>query len=127
MTDFDEICEEAIGGARLLGAAADFIEACRVYLARHKIPEDEFSVFFGRLSEALLHRGWLEHAAERARVAFELRPEREEIANLCAWVFSNSGRHEDAAAAYERLLEIRPRWAEGHRHASGSLAAAGQF
>jgi ABC-type polysaccharide/polyol phosphate export permease/Flp pilus assembly protein TadD len=127
VTDFDEICAEAIGIARPLGAAADFIEACRVYLARHKFPENEFSIFFGRLSEALLHRGWHEHAAECAHIAFELRPEEEEIANLCAWVFSNSGRHEDAAAAYERLLEIRPRWAEGHRHASGSLAAAGQL
>jgi capsular polysaccharide transport system permease protein len=127
VTDFDEICEEAIGIARPLGAAADFIEACRVYLARRKIPEDEFSIFFGRLSEALLHRGWREHAAECAHIAFQSRPAQEEIANLCAWVFSNSGRHEDAAAAYERLLEIRPRWAEGHRHASGSLAAAGQL
>jgi tetratricopeptide (TPR) repeat protein len=110
-----------------LGAAADFIEACRVYLARRKVPEEEFSIFFGRLSEALLHRGWREHAAECAHIAFESRPTREEIANLCAWVFSNSGRHEDAAAAYERLLEIRPGWAEGHRHASGSLSAAGQL
>jgi capsular polysaccharide transport system permease protein len=126
VTDFDEICEEAIGSARPLGAAADFIEACRLYLIQRKSPEDEFSIFFGRLSEALLHRGWREHAAECARVAFKLRPEQEEIADLCAWVFSNSGRHEDAAAAYERLLEIRPQWAEGHRHASGSLAAAGQ-
>src|SRR5260370_10887790 len=127
VTDFDEICEGAMGGAGLWGAAADFIEACRVYLARHKIPEAGFSICFGRLSEALLHRGWREHAAECARIAFELGPEREEIASLCAWVFSNSGRHEDAAAAYERLLEIRPRWAEGHRHASGAPAAAGQF
>ncbi len=127
MTDFDEICEEAIGIARPLGATADFIEACRVYLARRRLPEDEFSIFFGRLSEALLHRGWREHAAECAHIAFQSRPAQEEIANLCAWVFSNSGRHEDAAAAYERLLEIRPRWAEGHRHASGSLAAAGQL
>ena len=47
MTDFDEICEEAIGGARLLGAAADFIEACRVYLARHNFPEDEYSHVLG--------------------------------------------------------------------------------
>jgi ABC-type polysaccharide/polyol phosphate export permease/Flp pilus assembly protein TadD len=127
VTDFDEICEEAIGGARRLGAAVDFIEACRLYLARRKFPEDEFSNFFCRLSETLLHRGWREHAAECARIAFELRPEQEQTANLCAWVFSNSGRHEDAAAAYERLLQIRPRWAEGHRHASGSLAAAGQL
>ena len=125
MTDFDEICEEAIGSARPLGAAADFIEACRLYLAQRRFPDDEFSIFYSRLSEALLHRGWREHAAECARVAFEFRPVQEEIANLCAWVFSNSGRHEEAAAAYERLLEMRPRWAEGHRHASGSLAAAG--
>jgi capsular polysaccharide transport system permease protein len=127
VTDFDEICEEAVGIARPLGAAADFIEACRVYLARRRVPEDEFSIFFGRLGEALLHRGWREHAVECARIAFESRPAQEEIANLCAWVFSNSGCHEDAAAAYERLLEIRPRWAEGHRHASGSHAAAGQL
>ena len=91
MTDFDEICAGAKGIARPLGAAADFIEACRVYLARHKFPENEFSIFFGRLSEALLHRGWHEHAAECAHIAFELRPEEEEIVNLCAWVFSNSG------------------------------------
>jgi ABC-type polysaccharide/polyol phosphate export permease/Flp pilus assembly protein TadD len=125
VTDFDEICEEAIASARPLGAAADFIEACRLYLAQRRFPDDEFSIFYSRLSEALLHRGWREHAAECARVAFEFRPVQEEIANLCAWVFSNSGRHEEAAAAYERLLEMRPRWAEGHRHASGSLAAAG--
>ncbi len=127
MTDFDQICEEAIGSARPLGATADFIEACRRYLAQRKFPDGEFSIFYSRLSEALLHRGWREHAAECARVAFEFRPVQEEIANLCAWVFSNSGRHAEAAAAYERLLEIRPRWAEGHRHASGSLAAAGQL
>ncbi len=116
-----------MGSARPLGAAADFIEACRLYLAQRKVPEDELSIFFGRLSEALLHRGWREHAAECARVAFEFRPVQEEIANLCAWVFSNCGRHAEAAAAYERLLEIRPQWAEGHRHASGSLAAAGRL
>jgi tetratricopeptide (TPR) repeat protein len=127
VTDIDEIWEEAIDGALSLGATADFINACRRYLAQRKFPEDKFSIFFCRLGEALLHRGWGEHAVECAHIAFELRPEEEEVADLCAWVFSNSGRHEDAAAAYERLLEIRPRWAEGHRHASGSLAAAGQL
>ena len=125
MTDFDEICEEAIGSARPSGAAADFIEACRLYLTQRRFPDGEFSIFYSRLSEALLHRGWREHAAECARVAFEFRPVQEEIANLCAWVFSNSGRHVEAAAAYERLLEIHPGWAEGHRHASGSFASAG--
>jgi len=125
VTDFDQICEEAIGNTRPLGAAADFIDACRLYLTQRRFPDDEFSIFYSRLSEALWHRGWREHAAECARIAFEFRPVQEEIANLCAWVFSNSGRHAEAAAAYERLLEVRPRWPEGHRHASGSLAAAG--
>jgi ABC-type polysaccharide/polyol phosphate export permease/Flp pilus assembly protein TadD len=127
VTNFDEIFEQAISGARRLSAAADFIEACRVYLAQRKFPEDQFSIFFSRLGEALLHRGWREHAVACARIAFELRPEQEDVANLCAWVFSNGGRHEDAAAAYERLLHIRPEWTEGHRHISGSLAAAGEL
>ncbi|HYZ42197.1 MAG TPA: tetratricopeptide repeat protein [Stellaceae bacterium] len=60
-------------------------------------------------------------------MAFQLRPQDEQIANICAWVFSNCRCHEDAAAAYEQLLEIHPRWADGHRHASGSFAAAGLF
>lgn len=74
-----------------------------------------------------MHKGRPEDAAECARIAFNLQPETEAVANLCAWVFSNCGRHDEAAAAYERLLELRPGWAEGHRHASGSLAAAGQM
>lgn len=127
MSDFDESFEDAMGGSRPLGAAADFIEACRLYLTRRKFAEDQSSVFFSRLSEVLMHRGWREHAAACARVAFELRPEQEDVANLCAWVFSNCQRYEDAAAAHERLLQIRPRWAEGHHHISGSLAAAGQL
>ena len=127
MGDFDEIFEDAMGDARPLGAAADFIEACRICLTRRKFSEDQSSVFFSRFGEVLLHRGWRDHAVACARIAFELRPEQEGIASLCAWIFSNCGRHEDAAAAYERMLQIRPRWAEGHRHISGSLAAAGQL
>ena len=52
MTDFDEICDEAIGSARPLGAAADFIEACRLYLTQRRFPDDEFSIFYSRLGEA---------------------------------------------------------------------------
>ena len=107
MSDFDEIVEEAMGGSRPLGAAADFVESCRLYLTRRKFAEDQFSAFFSRLGEVLLHRGWREHAVACARIAFELRPEDEGIANLCAWVFSNCGRHEDAAAAYERKTPPR--------------------
>ena len=46
---------------------------------------------------------------------------------FCAWLFSNSGRHGEAAAAYERLIALSPDWAEGYRHASGSLAAIGEI
>jgi len=74
-----------------------------------------------------MHRGRSEDAVACARLAFASSPEKEEIANTCAWVFSNCGQHADAAATYESLLKIRPRWVEGHRHASGSFAAAGQI
>ena len=77
--------------------------------------------------KALLHNGRREEAVDCARIAFELRPQEEEVANICAWIFSNCGRWSEAATAYEQLLEIRPGWAEGHRHASGSFAAAGQL
>ena len=83
--------------------------------------------YYCRLSEALYHKGSRDEAVECASTAFDLQPEKEEIANLCAWVFSNCGKHTEAAAAYERLLSIRPHWAAGHRHASGSFAAAGQL
>ena len=126
MSNIGEIFEEAIAGAAFSrGPGISFAEACCRYLAHRKIPDDELPLFYCRLSEALLHRQCREEAAECARIAFDRRPQKEEVANLCAWVFSNCGRHEEAAAAYERLLEIRPRWADGHRHASGSFAAAG--
>ena len=128
MSDVGEICEEAIGAAAFSRrAGVGFAEACRLYLAHHKIAEHELPLFYCRLSEALLRKGCREDAVECARLAFDLRPAGEDTANLCAWVFSNCGRHEEAAAAYERLLEINPQWAEGHRHASGSFAAAGHM
>jgi capsular polysaccharide transport system permease protein len=46
---------------------------------------------------------------------------------ICAWVFSNCGCHAEAADAYCRLLQLRPDWTDGHRHASSSLAASGQL
>ncbi|MGE5271288.1 MAG: ABC transporter permease [Thiohalocapsa sp.] len=46
---------------------------------------------------------------------------------ICAWVFSNCGCHDEAADAYLRLLLLLPDWAEGHRHASGALAACGRL
>ena len=50
-----------------------------------------------------------------------------DTAHFCAWLFSNCGCHQEAAAAYQRLLARSPDWAEGHRHLSGSLAAIGDF
>jgi ABC-type polysaccharide/polyol phosphate export permease/Flp pilus assembly protein TadD len=49
------------------------------------------------------------------------------VADFCAWLFSNCEHHEEAAAAYERLIECRPGWGAGHRHASGSFAAVGDI
>lgn len=111
-----------------MGAASlGDLEACRFHLRRGEIPDHERARIYCQLSEALYHRGHRDDAVGCARIAFDLQPQNEEVANLCAWVFSNCGRHEEAAAAYERLLAIRPQWAEGHRHASGSFAEAGQL
>ena len=115
MSDIDEIRQSGV------------LEAYGFHLGRSDISDRERGWIYCQLSEALYHQGRCDAAVECARNAFDLQPEREEIANLCAWVFSNCGEHEAAAAAYERLLAIRPHWAAGHRHASGSFAAAGQL
>ena len=122
-----EICEEAIGAWSARAAEVGAREAYLAFFARQGAPGTEVPMLCARLSEALLHRGCRDEALECARVAFELRPESEEVANICAWVFSNCARHDEAAAAYEQLLKFRPGWAEGHRHASGSFAAAGHL
>jgi tetratricopeptide (TPR) repeat protein len=87
--------------------------------------DSDRAAFYCRLGEALYHRGQHENALDCARTAFELNPRHEATADFCAWLFSNCGRHQEASAAYERLLECRPGWAAGHRHASGSFAAMG--
>jgi capsular polysaccharide transport system permease protein len=122
LSDLGEICHSVMGAA-----SAGDLGACRFYLERQDVPNHQRASIYCQLSEALYHKGSREVALECARSAFDLQPEKEEIANLCAWVFSNCGEHEEAAAAYERLLAIRPHWAAGHRHASGSFAAAGQL
>lgn len=78
-----------------------------------------------RLAEALLHCGQDEAALECCRRGFPIALDDAPLLHICAWVFSNTGCHEEAAAAYRRLLELRPEWTDGHRHLSGSLAAAG--
>src|SRR5579863_7039377 len=78
-----------------------------------------------RLAEALYYDGRHDAALDLARAAFAAAGESEPVAEFCAWLFSNCGHHREAAAAYEALLQCRPGWAAGHRHASGSYAAAG--
>ena len=122
MSDLGEIRQSVIGAA-----SVGDLEACRVYLGRRDVPDHERASIYCQLSEVLYHKGNRDVAVECARSAFDLQPENAEIANLCAWVFSNCGKHEEPAAAYEQLLATRPYWAAGHRHASGSFAAAGQL
>src|SRR6266851_2458875 len=121
-SDTGEIRQMAIGAA-----VSGDLEACRLGLDCGDLSDHERAVRYCRLSEALYHRESFDEAVECACTAFELQADNDEVANLCAWVFSNCGRHKEAAAAYERLLLLRPQWAEGHRHASGSFAAAGRL
>jgi ABC-type polysaccharide/polyol phosphate export permease/Flp pilus assembly protein TadD len=110
-----------------LAASCGDLDACRLRLDSENLSDQDRAQVYCRLSEALYHSGSRDNAAACARIAFSLYPGSEEVANLCAWVFSNCGQHAEAAAAYERLLVMRPDWAEGHRHASGSFAVAGQI
>jgi ABC-type polysaccharide/polyol phosphate export permease/Flp pilus assembly protein TadD len=81
-----------------------------------------------RLAEALFHRGDRDEALDYGRRAFAAAAADDRAtADFCAWLFSNCGVHDAAAAAYQRLLALAPDWAEGHRHASGSLAASGDL
>jgi ABC-type polysaccharide/polyol phosphate export permease/predicted Zn-dependent protease len=85
------------------------------------------AALYCRLGEAFFYRGRREDALACARTAFDLEPGGEAVADFCAWLFSNCERHAEAATAYERLLDRRPGWAAGHRHLSGSYAAAGDL
>jgi len=128
LIEAEEISDPAIGAGSLSRSVdGDACDTSRSHVAERGAPEPERATLCCRLSEELFHRGNFEEAVGYARIAFALDAAREETANLCAWVFSNCGRHEEAAAAYERLLGLRPRWAAGHRHASGAYAAAGQL
>lgn len=79
-----------------------------------------------RLAEALLHQGRQEEAVDCCRRAWPFIGDDQELWQIAAWVFSNAACHEEAAAAYDKLLELRPDWTAGHRHLSGVLEAAGR-
>ncbi len=99
---------------------------CQRDLADCALPDDERAALYCRLGERLFYRGDRDAAVDCARAAFDLRDQDQSVADFCAWLFSNCERHREAAAAYQRLLERRPDWAAGHRHASGSFAVAGE-
>jgi capsular polysaccharide transport system permease protein len=77
--------------------------------------------------ELFFRQGHIIAALECARQAFSACPDDPEALATCAWLFSNGAAHGEAAAVYERMLAARPGWAEGHRHASGSFACAGEI
>jgi ABC-type polysaccharide/polyol phosphate export permease/Flp pilus assembly protein TadD len=117
-----ELSSDAAGLERAI--AAGDLDSCRAVLHECAVSDSDRAAFYCRLGEAFFYRDQTEAALECARSAFELQPQRESIADFCAWLFSNCGHHNEAAAAYERLIVCRPGWAAGHRHASGSFAAA---
>jgi ABC-type polysaccharide/polyol phosphate export permease/Flp pilus assembly protein TadD len=101
------------------------LDVCLDYLRRQQITGPEGARLACRLGERLFHAGRAGDAVECGRLAFTAAANDNDIVHFCAWLFSNSGCHEEAAAAYERLLEFRPDWVEGYRHASGAFAAIG--
>ena len=78
-----------------------------------------------RLAETLLHQGQTEEAAECCRRAWPQIGDDPSLLRICGWVFSNAACHDEAAAAYRRLLAVCPEWIDGYRHLSAALAAAG--
>jgi ABC-type polysaccharide/polyol phosphate export permease/Flp pilus assembly protein TadD len=114
-----EFCRRAI--------AVGDLEACRRRLCDEGLPARVRAELYCRVAEALFYGQDRAAAADCAEAAFALQSDDESIVDFCAWLFSNCRRHAEAAAAYERLLDYRPQWAGGHRHASGAFAAAGRF
>lgn len=101
------------------------LDVCLSYLGRIERIGRGDAQLNRRLAEALFHCGRTEEALDCGRRSLALAPSDPETLYFCAWLFSNAGAHGEAAAAYRALLEIDPDWAEGYRHASGSLAADG--
>jgi capsular polysaccharide transport system permease protein len=106
-----------------LGAGA--LDDCLAFAQRAEADAASDALLNLRLAEALMHAGRPADAADCCRRAVPAVRDDVDMLRLCAWVFSNSGCHAEAAAAYQQLIGLCPEWIEGHRHASGALAAAG--
>jgi ABC-type polysaccharide/polyol phosphate export permease/Flp pilus assembly protein TadD len=127
LSDALEYPKEATGDAALSRAPSASGLDCRGCGPANCAPDEQRAMAHCRQAERAFYEGDLPAAGDYARSALALCPEAEPIADFCAWLFSNSGRHGEAAAAYEQLLAHRIGWAAGHRHASGSFAAAGDL
>jgi tetratricopeptide (TPR) repeat protein len=127
VSDNLELAAEAAYRSAERAIAAGDLAAARTELASAALATCRRAALECRLGEAYFYRGQRDDALACARAAFALEPGGEAVADFCAWLFSNCGRYAEAAAAYERLLDYRPSWAAGHRHLSGSYAAAGDL
>jgi tetratricopeptide (TPR) repeat protein len=114
--DSDSFGSTPNGGASdtCLGYAREAVRADEHEAAEHR-----------RRAELRFHSGRRDEALACGRRALTLAPGDPETLYFCAWLFSNCGCHEEAASTYLELLRIYPDWADGYRHASGSLAEVG--
>src|SRR6185437_13097463 len=102
------------------------LNACLDLLRRDDDPGADGAALNCRLAEVLFYHGRRDEALECSRRALAFAAgDDADTARFCAWLFSNCECHDEAALVYERLLALTPDWVEGHRHASGSLAASG--
>lgn len=112
---------DSFSSALLAGA----LDECLDYSRREENGDGSDAALNCRLAEALFHRDRREEALECGLRVFVTAAHDPHALYFCAWLFSNCGCHREAANAYRRLVELYPDWAEGYRHASGSLAAVG--
>jgi ABC-type polysaccharide/polyol phosphate export permease/Flp pilus assembly protein TadD len=128
LSNLQEISQRELGAAQFWSAlAANLFQECLTHVRRPGACGQDEALLNCRLAEALMQAGHRAEAVECCRRAFPAVQADEPLLRLCAWIFSNCACHDEAAAAYARLLELRPDWVEGYRHAGGSLAAAGRF
>jgi len=121
--NFPQLAIDQSTFSRALDSGA--LDICLAHLRADDVAGPDAGKLICRLGEKLFYRGRSGDALECGRLAFAVAADRE-VANFCAWLFSNCGCHAEAASAYERLIEQRPEWAEGYRHASGACAAIGE-
>ena len=123
-----ELANSAINTESFLPAlASGALDACLTYLKRENNNQASNAGLNCRLAEALLHRSRHDASVECVRRALPWAGSDAAMLRICAWVFSNCGCHAEAAGVYHLLIELCPDVVELYRHASGSLAAAGQL